>query len=106
MNAAVHKESSPTTLDRLCFEHGFPVPQHIKIDVDGIEDRILEGGQKVLAHPAFRTLLIEIAGYDGAEPAAVGKLAALGLHPRSIAVREYRDGSLWARNQIFTRGGK
>lgn len=95
-----------STLDRLCFEHGFPIPQHIKIDVDGLEDRILDGGERVLSHPAFRSLLIEIAGHDGAEPAAVGKLAALGLYPRSMHVREYRDGSLWARNQIFTREAK
>jgi FkbM family methyltransferase len=95
-----------STLDRLCFEHGFPIPQHLKIDVDGLEDRILEGAQKVLTHPGFRSLLIEIAGKDGAEPAAIGRLAAMGLHPISMHSREYRDGSLWARNQIFTRGAK
>jgi FkbM family methyltransferase len=92
------------TLDRLCFEHGFPLPQHIKIDVDGLEDRILEGAREVLTHPDFRSLLIEIAGHDGVEPAAIGRLAALGLRPISMHSREYRDGDLWARNQIFTRG--
>jgi FkbM family methyltransferase len=94
------------TLDSLCFEHEFPIPQHIKIDVDGLEDRILEGGTKVLTHPDFRSLLIEIAGRDGVESPAIGRLAALGLHPISMHSREYRDGSLWARNQIFTRGAK
>jgi len=92
-----------TTLDRLCFDHGFPVPQHIKIDVDGIEDRILAGGQKVLAHPAFRSLLVEIAGTDGTEPAAIGQLEAIGLRKTASADREYRDGSVWSRNLIFTR---
>lgn len=92
-----------STLDELCFKHGFPVPQHIKIDVDGIEDRILDGGCQVLSHPSFRSLLIEIAGRDNAEPAAIGRLALLGLHPISMHAREYRDGSLWARNQIFVR---
>jgi FkbM family methyltransferase len=91
------------TLDRLCFEHGFPIPQHIKIDVDGIEDRIVEGARKVLVHPDFRSLLIEISGYDGTEPAVTGTLASLGLRPISMHAREYRDGSMWARNQIFTR---
>lgn len=92
-----------STLDRLCLEHGFPVPQHIKIDVDGIEDRILEGAQMVLTHPSFRSLLIEIAGQEGVEPAAIQRLASIGLHPVSMHSREYRDGTLWARNQIFTR---
>jgi FkbM family methyltransferase len=94
------------TLDQLCFEHGFPVPQHIKIDVDGIEERIVEGGQKVLAHPDFRTLMIEISGYDGAEPTIPGRLAALGLRLLSVHAREYRDGSMWARNHVFGREGK
>jgi FkbM family methyltransferase len=92
-----------STLDALCFERGFPIPQHIKIDVDGLEDRILQGAQKVLAHPQFRSLLLEISGHDGVEPAANGWLAALGLRPISMHAREYRNGSLWARNQIFVR---
>lgn len=92
-----------TTLDRLCFEHGFPVPQHVKIDVDGLEDRILEGGREVLKHPAFRSLLVEIAGSDGTEPAAIEQLAAIGLRQTASADREYRDGSTWSRNLIFTR---
>jgi FkbM family methyltransferase len=93
-----------STLDQLCFQHGFAIPQHIKIDVDGLEDRILEGGQKVLSHPDFRSLLIEISGYDGAESTAISRLATLGLHPVSMHAREYRNGSMWARNQIFSRG--
>jgi FkbM family methyltransferase len=92
-----------STVDRLCFEHGFPIPQHIKIDVDGLEDRILEGAQKVLTHPDFRSLLIEISGYDGAEPVAISRLAACDLHPISMHAREFRNGTMWARNQVFTR---
>jgi FkbM family methyltransferase len=92
-----------STLDQLCFEHGFSIPQHIKIDVDGIEEQILEGGQKVLTHPDFRSLLIEISGHDGTEPVAISRLAALGLHPVSMHAREYRNGTMWARNQIVVR---
>jgi len=95
-----------STLDRLCSEHGFPIPQHIKIDVDGLEDRILEGAQMVLTHPEFRSLLIEIAGQDGVEPNAIRRLAAIGLDPVPMHSREYRSGTLWARNQIFTREKK
>jgi FkbM family methyltransferase len=95
-----------STIDRLCHEHGFPIPQHIKIDVDGLEDRILDGAKAVLSHPDFRSLLIEIAGKDGIEPAAIGRLASLGLHPVSMHSREYRNGNIWARNQIFTREKK
>lgn len=95
-----------STLDRLCSEHGLPIPQHIKIDVDGLEDRILEGARNVLTHPDFRSLLIEIAGEADVEPPAIGRLASMGLHPVSMHSREYRSGTLWARNQIFTREKK
>lgn len=91
------------SIDQLCNDYGFPIPQHIKIDVDGLEDRILEGAQVVLSHPEFRSLLIEISGYDGQESVAIGRLADLGLHPVSMHAREYRNGSMWARNQVFTR---
>lgn len=37
-------------------------PNYIKIDVDGIEDLILEGGDKVFDNPKIETVLIENAG--------------------------------------------
>lgn len=36
------------------------VPNYIKIDVDGIEHLILEGGSKYLKHPSIRSLSVEI----------------------------------------------
>jgi FkbM family methyltransferase len=94
-----------TTLDRLCFDHGFPVPRYIKVDVDGLEERIVEGATQVLGDARFRSLLIEVAGRDGQQAGLMSKLAALGLRPVGKAAREYREGSLWARNYIFEREG-
>lgn len=91
------------SIDKLCEEYSFPVPQHIKIDVDGLEDKILEGAQTVLCHPDFRSLLIEISGYDGQESSVIARLASWGLQPVSMHSREYRNGAMWARNQVFTR---
>jgi FkbM family methyltransferase len=91
------------SLDKLCFEYGFPIPQHIKIDVDGLEEKIIEGAKQVLSHPDFGSLLIEIAGYDGVQPDTISRLATFGLVPISMHAREYRSGTLWARNQIFIR---
>lgn len=91
------------TLDKLCFEYGFPIPQHIKIDVDGLEEKIIEGAKQVLSHPNFSSLLIEISGYDGAQPEVISRLANFGLAPISMHAREYRNGTMWARNQIFIR---
>lgn len=94
-----------TTLDALCFEHDLPIPQHIKIDVDGLEDRILEGGRRVLSNPAFRTLLIEISGHGESMPPTIEALRTIGLRPLRQAARAYRDGEMWARNYIFGRDG-
>lgn len=37
-----------------------PFPNHIKIDVDGIEDRIIRGAQNTLADKRLKSVLIEI----------------------------------------------
>jgi len=39
---------------------GLPVPHHIKIDVDGLEHRVIEGMLETLQHPELKTILIEI----------------------------------------------
>jgi FkbM family methyltransferase len=39
---------------------GIPVPNHIKIDVDGIEAKVVAGGQQTLRERAVKSLLIEV----------------------------------------------
>lgn len=46
-------------LDSL-IEDGVPVPDHIKIDVDGLEHRVVAGMLGLLAHPKLKSILIEI----------------------------------------------
>jgi len=43
------------------FVHQFdlPIPNHIKIDVDGTEYQILQGAIKLLSHPDLRSILLE-----------------------------------------------
>jgi FkbM family methyltransferase len=48
------------SLDALVRELGLPVPQHLKIDVDGTELAVLRGAREALCHNAMKTLLIEI----------------------------------------------
>jgi FkbM family methyltransferase len=40
--------------------NGLPVPNHIKIDVDGIEHKIVKGAQQTLKEAAVKSLLIEV----------------------------------------------
>lgn len=39
---------------------GIPIPNHIKIDVDGYEANVLNGAQLMLASPVLRTVMCEI----------------------------------------------
>lgn len=49
------------TLDYICEELGV-VPNGIKIDTDGAEDRVLKGAQKVLADLQLRFIIMEMTG--------------------------------------------
>ena len=49
-----------STLDMLVEEGIVAVPNHIKIDVDGLEHRVIAGCQRTLQNPAVKTVLIEI----------------------------------------------
>jgi len=74
------------TLDDVVTTFGLPEPQHVKIDVDGVEDRVLLGARRTLKSPRLRSLLIEA---DQAKwPAVVSLLQQAGL---TLASRVNRD---------------
>lgn len=37
-----------------------PAPNYLKLDIDGIEDKVLAGGARTLAEPALRGIMIEM----------------------------------------------
>jgi len=47
-------------LDDLVFQYNFPIPKYIKIDVDGIEEKILYGSEKVLSSNDCEEILVEL----------------------------------------------
>ncbi len=49
-----------TSLDDLIFKWKFPMPDYIKIDVDGIENQIIKNSKKTLKNKKLKSLLIEI----------------------------------------------
>ena len=49
-----------TTLDALVGKYGLPQPALLKIDVDGIEEKILKGSETVLKSQHLRTVLFEL----------------------------------------------
>jgi FkbM family methyltransferase len=64
-------------LDSLVAE-GLPAPEHIKIDVDGLEHRVVEGMIETLKHPQLKTVLIEINFDNPKNLAIVDTMAELG----------------------------
>ena len=49
------------TIDQLVYEWKLPFPNHIKMDVDGMEFEIIKGAQKTLADDRLRSVLIEFS---------------------------------------------
>jgi FkbM family methyltransferase len=48
------------SIDDFRQQFGLPAPNYLKIDVDSIEERILEGGRQTLRDPELRSVLIEL----------------------------------------------
>ena len=89
------------SLDDLTGRFGLPFPNHIKIDVDGIEAEIVRGAGHTLADPRLKTALVEV--YRCAEIAEEIEAAfhAHGFELSNAAELDLTPGT--ARNLIFTR---
>lgn len=57
---------------------GLPVPNHIKIDVDGLEHRVIAGMLETLRQPELRTVLIEINFDNPTNLAIIDQLQDMG----------------------------
>lgn len=48
------------TIDNLVESGVVPIPTHVKIDVDGLEPKVVEGAMKTFRDPRVKTVLIEV----------------------------------------------
>lgn len=48
------------TLDSIVYDIGIEVPNHIKVDVDGLESRILKGSRRLLKEKRLKSILVEL----------------------------------------------
>jgi FkbM family methyltransferase len=48
------------TVDHFCSEHGIPSIDILKVDVEGAEDRVFRGAQKMLSQGAVRSVFVEV----------------------------------------------
>jgi FkbM family methyltransferase len=83
-------------LDSLIAEWQFPIPNYIKIDVDGLEGALLQGMADTLRQPALRSVFIEVTSDNHAELEHVLKDAGFALN------KEYPRDSV-TYNCLFSR---
>jgi FkbM family methyltransferase len=83
-----------------------PMPDYIKIDVDGFEPKVIAGSRRVLAGPTLRSLLIEINQNLADHLGMVEELQSLGLRydPAQVAAAARKSGIFkGVAEYVFTR---
>ena len=91
------------SLDELTGPLALPAPNHVKIDVDGIEDAIIRGATNTLANPQLRTLLVEVYMHKDIAAEIQRAVAAGGFTLHNADKVDYTPGL--AQNLIFVRPG-
>jgi FkbM family methyltransferase len=83
------------TIDELVEKGAIPVPNHIKIDVDGFEPKVTAGARKTLANPAVRSVLIETNQNLADHMEMVRELNSMGLmhDPEQVLRAERKQGT-------------
>lgn len=85
-------------VDDLISQFDFPVPNHIKLDVDGTELEILIGAERTLQNPAVKSLLVEVNLNNGQAERVKTFLSKFRFECFS---KTARGGPYW--NYIFSR---
>jgi FkbM family methyltransferase len=95
-----------STLDRLVERGLVPVPQHIKIDVDGLEHKVLAGCRDTLREPRVKSVLVEINTNLAEHRQIVEELLAGGFRysAEQVAAAQRKDGAFkGVGNYVFQR---
>lgn len=93
-----------TSLDDLVYEQGMPIPNYIKIDVDGIEHKILEGATRVLKSNDCVGVLVEVQYKNQSDIDAVcNHLESHGFYLKEKSLWIAELGSMKSQNFIFSK---
>ena len=82
-------------LDDLVACGAVPEPDHIKIDVDGFEPKVIRGAKRIIEGGKLRSMLIEINQNLADHRQLVAELNALGFRhdPAQVAAAERQSGA-------------
>lgn len=86
------------TLDRFCDETGLQ-PNCLKVDVDGTEPEVLEGGIQTLSSPRLRSIIIELPDGKQARDMCERIMYAAGLHRGWQAPLAESPNEIWVRDR-------
>jgi FkbM family methyltransferase len=89
------------SLDDLTGAFGLPFPNHIKVDVDGIEDRIVRGATQTLQDQRLKTFLIEVYMHKNIAEEIKAAFAKTDFELSNADVLDFSEGIV--QNLIFTR---
>jgi len=89
------------SLDDLTGQYGLPFPTHIKVDVDGIEDRIINGAHNTLRDPRLKTFLIEVYMHGNIAPHIKAAFTDAGFTLSNADLISFTPGVV--HNLIFVR---
>ena len=95
-----------TTLDTLVAAGVLPVPDHIKIDVDGLEHKVLAGCRAVLADRRLKSVLVEINTNLAQHRKIITDMKALGFgfSDQQVALAQRTEGAFkGVGNYVFRR---
>jgi FkbM family methyltransferase len=88
-------------LDDLIERYGLPMPNHIKLDVDGGELDVLAGAANVLASATLRSMLVEVSTELSDEVTRVLRERGLGLDTKVHVKNRAGEYRVWYG--LFTR---
>jgi FkbM family methyltransferase len=106
----LNKEFSPqhlqgimsVSLDELTTSLEASFPNHLKIDVDGAEEMVVNGGVKTLSDNRVKSVLVEISKVDGRELRIAKVMSSAGF---SLKGSGNTDDGKMVNNYIFVRDG-
>lgn len=89
------------SLDDLTGKFGLPFPTHIKVDVDGLEDQLIEGTTNTLKDPRLKTFLIEVYMHGNIAKKILEAFTTSGFTLSNADLISFTPGEV--HNLIFTR---
>ena len=67
------------SLDHLWQAWGLDFPNHVKIDVDGLEEKVIAGAGQTLADKRLKSVLVEISASKGGQDPILQRLTQTGF---------------------------